>query len=164
MLRVDAVITAWASQWRDEGLFGEVEHRDEPDDRGHYHWLIRLRGEEKDVVTLWLSLRQRRVHVETEVMAAPEVNVEAVYRFAMVKNADLGLVHLALGPEDGIYLVGALAYAELDVERLDELVGETLTCVDEVYPTMMTMAHPGLYRRRPRRTPTAPPGDAETTL
>ena len=45
--------------------------RPEPDDRGHFHWLIRLRGEEKDFITLWLSLRQRTVHVETEVMPRP---------------------------------------------------------------------------------------------
>ena len=44
-----------------------IKHRREPDDRGHFHWLIRLRGEEKGAITLWLSLRQRTVHVESEV-------------------------------------------------------------------------------------------------
>ena len=66
---------------------------------------VRLRGEEKDVITLWLSLRQRTVHVETEVMPAPEENREALYRYLLVKNADLRDLHLAIGPEDGIYLV-----------------------------------------------------------
>ena len=37
---------------------------------------------------------------------------------------------------------------ELTIERLDELVGATLTYVDEIFPTVMTMAFPGLYRRR----------------
>ena len=50
-----------------------------PDDRGHYHWMIRLRGEEKDVIALWLTLRQRTVHVETQLMPAPEENRETLY-------------------------------------------------------------------------------------
>ena len=37
---------------------------------------------------------------------------------------------------------------ELTIERLDELVGATLAYVDEIFPTVMTMAFPGLYRRR----------------
>jgi hypothetical protein len=39
---------------------------------------------------------------------------------------------------------------EVDVDRLDELVGATLTYVDEIYPTAMTLGLPALYRRRPR--------------
>ena len=110
--------------------------------------MIRLRGEEKDVITLWLSLRQRTVHVETEVTPAPEENREQLYRFMLVKNAELRELHLAIGPEDGIYLVAQIPILELTTERLDEVVGATLIYVDEIYPTAMAMGLPSLYRRR----------------
>ena len=145
--RLDETLSSWAKQWQRSALLG-VEHQPLPDDRGHFHWLIRLKGEEKDVITLWLSLRQRTVHVETEVMPAPEENRETLYRYLLTKNAELRELHLAIGPEDGIYLMAQIPIAEMTTERLDEVVGATLIYVDEIYPTAMTMGLPSLYRRR----------------
>lgn len=145
--QLDQTVSTWAQQWHASALLG-VEHQPLPDDRGHFHWLIRLKGEEKDVITLWLSLRQRTVHVETEVTPAPEENRETLYRYLMVKNAELRELHLAIGPEDGIYLMAQIPILELTKERLDEVVGATLTYVEEIYPTAMTMGLPALYRRR----------------
>ncbi len=147
--RLDATINEWALQWNAGALLG-IEHQAGPDDRGHVHWLVRLKGDERDVITIWLSLRQRSVHVETEVMGAPEENREALYRYLLVKNAELRELHLAIGPEDGIYLVAKVPINEVTVERLDELVGAALTYVDEIYPTVMTMGLSSLYRRRRR--------------
>ncbi len=130
---------------------GEIEHQAIPDDRGHFHWLIRLKGEEKDVITLWLSLRQRTVYAETELMPAPEENREELYRYLMVKNHELRELHFAIGPEAGIYLVTQIPIQELTVERLDELVGATVTYVDEIFPTAMTMGLGSVYRRRKNR-------------
>jgi hypothetical protein len=145
------VVERWATQWREGGMLGEVEHQHAPDSRGHWHWLIRLHGDEKDVITIWLSLRQRTVHVETELMPAPEENHEELYRYMLVKNAELHLVHLAIGPEEGLYLMTEVPVGDLGVERLDELVGATMTYVDEIFPTAMTMGYGSLYRRRPKR-------------
>jgi hypothetical protein len=145
--RLDATVTSWAKQWHASDLLG-VEHQALPDDRGHFHWLIRLKGDEKDVITLWLSLRQRTVHVETEVTPAPEENRETLYRYLLTKNAELRELHLAIGPEDGIYLMAQIPIVEMTTERLDEVVGATLTYVEEIYPTAMTMGLPSLYRRR----------------
>jgi hypothetical protein len=107
-----------------------------------------LKGEEKDVITLWLSLRQRSVHVETEVIPAPEESRELLYRYLLVKNAELRELHLAIGPEDGIYLMAEIPVGEMTRERLDEVVGATLVYVEEIYPTAMSMGLPSLYRRR----------------
>jgi hypothetical protein len=145
--RLDVTVSTWAKEWHASALLG-VEHHEQPDDRGHYHWLIRLKGEEKDVITLWLSLRQRTVHVETEVTPAPEENRETLYRYLLTKNAELRELHLAIGPEDGIYLMAQIPILEVTTERLDELVGATLLYVEEIYPTAMTMGLPSLYRRR----------------
>jgi hypothetical protein len=148
--RLHETIETWSQQWSASLLLG-IEHQAHADDRGHFHWLIRLKGEEKQVITMWLSLRQRSVHVETELMPAPEESREALFRFLLVKNAELRDVHFAIGPEEGIYLMTQIPMNEVDVERLDELVGATLTYVDEIYPTAMSMGLPALYRRRPRK-------------
>ena len=86
-----------------------------------------------------------------EMHFAPEENLEQLYRYLLVKNAGLHQVHLAIGPEQGVYLTGAVPVAELDAESLDELIGEVVTRVDEIFPTAMSMGHASLYRRRPRR-------------
>lgn len=149
--RLDATLHEWAAAWHASSLVGPVEHQPLADDRGHFHWLVRLRGEERPVITIWLSLRQRTVHVETELMPAPEENREELYRFLLVKNHDLRELHLAIGPEAGIYLVTQIPVGEVTLERLDELVGATLVYVDELYPTVMSMGLPSVYRRRGAR-------------
>jgi hypothetical protein len=148
--RLHETLQRWAALWSASSFVGEIEHQVLPDDKGHFHWLIRLKGDEKDVITLWLSLRQRTVYVETELMPAAEENREELYRYLMVKNHDLRELHLAIGPEEGIYLVTQVPIQELTVERLDELVGATVTYVDEIYPTAMTMGLGSLFRRRKR--------------
>jgi hypothetical protein len=148
--RLDAVVRSWRARWLGSGLAAEVEHHDGPDPRGHFHWLIRLRGEERSVITIWLDLRQRTVRVETELMPAPEANLEELYRYLLVKNADLADLHLAIGPEAGIYLVGAVPLEELDESRLDEVVGQCVHVVDTLFPTVMAMGLPGYLRRRRR--------------
>ncbi len=149
--RLDATLREWAGAWHASSFVGQVEHQPLPDDRGHFHWLVRLRGEERSVITIWLSLRQRTVHVETELMPAPEENREELYRYLLVKNRDLRELHLAIGPESGIYLVTQIPAGEVTVERLDELVGATVTYVDELYPTVMSMGLASVYRRRRAR-------------
>ncbi|HVA52905.1 MAG TPA: type III secretion system chaperone [Acidimicrobiales bacterium] len=149
--RLDETLTRWCALWHASSFVGEIEHQEVPDDKGHFHWLIRLKGEEKDVITLWLSLRQRTVYAETELMPAPEENREELYRYLMVKNHELRELHLAIGPEAGIYLVTQIPIQELSVERLDELVGATVHYVDEIFPTAMTMGLGSVYRRRKSR-------------
>jgi len=149
--RLDEVIRAWESEWHTSGLAGDVEYATHGDDRGHHHWTIRLRGQEKDVIALWITLRQRTVHFESEVMPAPGENREALFRYLLVKNADLRDLHLAIGPEDGIYLVAKVPIAEVTLERLDELVGAVMHYVDEIFPTAMGLGLASLYRRRPPR-------------
>jgi hypothetical protein len=146
--RLDDTLAAWAAQWHASSFVGEIEHQPLPDDKGHFHWLIRLKGEERDVITLWLSLRQRTVFAETEVMPAPEERHEELYRFLLTKNHELRELHLAIGPEDGIYLVAQIPFLELTIERLDELVGATVHYVDEILPTAMSMGLASVYRRR----------------
>ena len=149
--RLDETLHQWFDLWHASAFVGQIEHQDIPDDKGQFHWLVRLRGEERDVITLWLSLRQRTVFAETELMPAPDENREELYRYLMVRNHELRELHLAIGPEDGIYLVAQVPVNELTIERMDELVGATVHYVDEIFPTAMTMGLPSVYRRRRRQ-------------
>jgi hypothetical protein len=149
--RLDVTLREWAALWNASSFVGHIEHQPLPDDKGHFHWLVRLKGDEKDVITLWLSLRQRTVFAETELMPAPEEQREELYKYLLVKNHELRELHLAIGPEEGIYLVTQIPIQELTIERLDELVGATVHYVDEMYPTGMTMGLPSMYRRRKPR-------------
>ena len=148
--RVSEIVALWSGSWEHASSLLGVEHQSSPDDRGHYHWLVRLRGEERDVVTVWLALRQRSVHVECEITPAPEQNVEGIYRYVLAKNAEMRELHVALGPEAGLYLVTHVPINEFTSERLDELMGAALLTVDELYPTIM-MSGFAWFRRRPRR-------------
>lgn len=144
------LLDGWCEEWRGLGILHSMETLGERDDVGNLRWLVRFRGEEKDFITVWLTLRQRTVHVETQVMPAPEEHVEEVFRFALAKNADLYPLHLALGPEAGLYLVGRFPVAEVSRDLLDTTLGAAVRYADELFPTVMSLGLASLYRRRRR--------------
>src|SRR5207237_728222 len=69
-------------------------------------WFLRLRGEERDFTTIWLTLGQRTLHYETYFLPAPEESQREVYEYLLRRNAKLFGMRFAIGPEDAIYLVG----------------------------------------------------------
>ena len=79
-------------------------------------WYLRLRGEEKDFVTVWLTIRQRTLHYETQVMPAPEVNIGETFEYLLRRNTDLHQMRFALGAEDAVYLVGEVPVASVTEE------------------------------------------------
>jgi Putative bacterial sensory transduction regulator len=116
---------------------------------GAPRWYLRLRGEEKEFVTVWLTLRQRTLHHETQVMPAPETNIEATWEYLLRRNADLWGMSFALGPEDAVYLVGRVPVTRVDDDELDRIIGASLAYTDECFPTAMSIGYEGRYRRRP---------------
>ena len=142
----DAAIERWTDAQRSEG--GALVAVDRQPALGR--WYLRLRGEEKDFVTIWLTVRQRTLHHEAQVMPAPEVNVERTLEYLMRRNADLCQMRFALGAEDAVYLVGEVAVRDVDEEELDRIVGSSLAYIDSCFPTAMSIGFAGRYRRRPR--------------
>jgi len=141
----DAAIGAWAAARLAEAD-GALVAVDRQADAGR--WYLRLRGEEKDFVTVWLTVRQRTLHHEAQVMPAPETNVAETYEYLLRRNADLHQMRFALGDEDAVYLVGELPVADVGPDELDRVVGSTLHYVDDCFPTAMTIGFAGKYRRR----------------
>ena len=122
---------------------------------GAPRWYLRLRGDEKEFVTVWLTLRQRTLHHETQFMPGPETNVEATWEYLLKKNADLLGMSFALGPEEAVYLVGRVPVERVDDEELDRIMGASLAYTDECFPTAMSIGYEGRYRRRPPVRPGA---------
>jgi len=140
----DAVIERWATDRLAEG--GAVVAVDHQPDLGR--WYLRLRGDEKDFVTVWLTVRQRTVHHEAQVMPAPEVNERETFEYLLRRNAELHQMRFALGAEDAVYLVGEVPVAALSEDELDRIVGSVLAYVDAYFPTAMSIGYAGRYRRR----------------
>jgi hypothetical protein len=112
-------------------------------------WYLRLHGEEKDFVTVWLTVRQRTLHYETQVMPAPETNIGETFEYLLRRNGDLHQMRFSLGAEDAVYLVGEVPVAAVNDEELDRIIGSSLAYVDAYFPTAMTIGFAGRYRRRP---------------
>jgi Putative bacterial sensory transduction regulator len=118
---------------------------------GAPRWYLRFRGEEKDFLTIWLTLRQRTLHHEAQFMPYPETNVAETWEYLLKKNAELLGVSFALGPENAVYLMGRVPVSRVDAQELDRIAGVSLATTDECFPTAMTLGYAGIYRRRPRR-------------
>ena len=144
VVRCRAVIERWAGARLAEGGALVAVDRAEGQDR----WYLRLAGDEKDFVTVWLTLRQRTMYHEAQVMPAPETNVESTYEYLLRRNADLAQMRFSLGPEDAVYLVGELPVTDVTDEELDRILGSSLAYVDDVFPTAMQIGFAGRYRRR----------------
>ncbi len=151
-----AVAAARVDAWVDRelaagGALEAAERQEVTDRRASHRWYLRFKGEEKDHITVWLSLRQRTLHHEAQFMPAPEENVTDVLQYLMRRNADLYGMAFCLGPEDAVYLVGRVPARLVDDDELDRIAGSSVHYVDEHFPTAMSLGHPRQYRRRPRR-------------
>jgi hypothetical protein len=140
----DALIEKWSSaRLAENSAVVAVDHQA---DAGR--WYLRLRGDEKDFVTVWFTIRQRTLHHEAQVMPAPEVNIEATFEYLLRRNVDLHQMRFALGAEDAIYLVGEIPVSSVTEDELDRIVGSCLAYVDDYFPTAMSIGFAGRYRRR----------------
>ncbi|CAB4784297.1 MAG: hypothetical protein F2729_03735 [Actinobacteria bacterium] len=145
------LLDAWAQLLLDEELLLAVESGLSSD--GKRQWLLRFAGEEKQFVAIWMTLRQRTVYVEIELMPPPEENVSEVLTIAMTKNFDLFPLHLAIGPDNGMYLVMRFPVGDASNGLFDEISGAALRYVDELFPTLMARGYASAYRRRVQARP-----------
>ena len=121
------LIDEWAaSELRTNALLNNVEWV--PDER---RWLVRLRGEDKAIITVWLTLRERTLHYETYFMPAPEEDVARCWEYLLRLNARLYLMRFAIGDEDAVYLVGQVPLKAVDVQELDRIIGASYAYTEQ---------------------------------
>jgi hypothetical protein len=128
---LEARIEAWLARQPDENPVVAAVVRDE--ESGERRWFVRVRGEQKDVFTIWFHLRQRTLHYETYVMPAPEENHAAFYEHLLRRNLKLFGAAFAIGDEDAIFLVGQLPNHAVDEDELDRVLGSLYAWVEQFF-------------------------------
>ena len=93
-------------------------------------WYARMTGEEKDFITVWLTLGQRTLRYETYVMPAPEENAELLYENLLRRNERLTGVHFSIGAEDGIFLRGEIPVEWISHDEVDRILGTLYATVE----------------------------------
>jgi hypothetical protein len=113
-------------------------------DRGEgdeLRWYVRMAGDAKDHITIWLTLGQRTLRYEAYVMPAPEENVAAVYEQALRRNEKLVGAHFAIGVEDALFLRGELPLTALTEAELDRVIGSLYAYVEHSFPALIRLGY-----------------------
>ena len=109
-------------------------------DRGEddvIRWFVRMRGDEKEFTTVWLTLGQRTFRYETYVMPAPEENAALLYENLLRRNDRLVGAHFSIGVEDAVFLRGEIATAVLDRVDLDRILGTLYATVEQTFKPLL---------------------------
>jgi hypothetical protein len=135
-------IDAWLDQFAAHNPMIAAVDRGTSDDTafGEPRWYVRMRGEEKDFITVWLTLGQRTLRYETYVMPAPEENQQAVAELLLRRNDALVGAHFSIGDEDAIYLRGELPDVAVDEQELDRVLGTMFTAVEANFRALLRLA------------------------
>ena len=131
--RFAAVIDGWAARELAANQLLEAVERDPVDLR----WLVRLAGEDKEHITVWLTLRERTLHHECQVLPAPEEAHQAVYEHLLRANQRLYGMAFAIGAEDAVFLRGQVPLDWLDEVELDRIIGSSWQWVEQHFRTML---------------------------
>ena len=115
--------------------------RAEPEPFFRSRWYVRMRGESKDFITVWLTLGQRTLRYETYVMPAPEENVAQFNENLLRRNEKLVGAHFSIGLEDAVYLRGELLLKALDERELDRIVGSMYAHVEQCFRALLKLGY-----------------------
>jgi hypothetical protein len=111
--------------------------RGEPGER---RWYLRVHGVEKEVFTVWWTLRQRTLHYETYVMPHPAERRDEVFEFLLRRNAKIYGAAFSIGAEDAVFLGGQLAIEHLDDAELDRILGTLWEWTERTFRPAMRLA------------------------
>ena len=139
-----AQIDGWLADMAAANTAIEAVDRAEGDE---HRWYVRLRGEEKEHITVWLTLGQRTLQYEAYVMPAPEENVAKVYEMVLRRNAKLVGAHFAIGVEDALFLRGELPVAAVCAEEVDRVVGSIYAYAEQSFPALIRLGYASRFDR-----------------
>lgn len=142
--RIDAWLADFAAEYP---IVAAVDRGERSEGGGdERRWFVRMRGESKDVTTIWLTLGQRTLRYETYVMPAPVANAAELYEFMLRRNEQLVGVQFSIGVEDAMFLRGALPLSALGGEELDRILGTMYATVERHFPAMIAIGFAGRTR------------------
>ena len=99
-------------------------------------WYVRMRGEDKEFTTVWLTLGQRMFKYETYVMPAPEENAAELYEHLLRRNDRLVGAHFSIGIEDAVFLRGEMPVSQLTPPELDRILGTLYAQVEQCFQAL----------------------------
>jgi len=140
---LEAAIDSWLTHARGENPAILAIDRDAEVPR---RWYVRLRGEEKDVTTVWLTLGQRTLRYETYVLPAPEENHAEFYEHLLRRNDSLVGAHFSIGAEDAVFLRGELPVSALDEAELDRALGTLYATVERCFRPALVVGFASRFR------------------
>lgn len=115
-----------------------IDHA-EPDPAFRARWYVRMKGESKDFITVWLTLGQRTLRYETYVMPAPEENVEIFNENLLRRNDSLIGAHFSIGEEDAVFLRGDRPLNGLTEAEVDRIIGSMYAYVEQVFRPLLAI-------------------------
>jgi Putative bacterial sensory transduction regulator len=139
-----ARIDEWLADMAATNAAIEAVDRAEGDE---HRWYVRLRGEEKEHITVWLTLGQRTLRYEAYVMPAPQENVAQVYELALRRNEKLVGAHFAIGVEDALFLRGELPIVAVCAAEVDRVVGSIYAYAEQNFPAMIRLGFASHFAR-----------------
>lgn len=131
---LEGQITGWLLDMQDRNESIAAVDRGEIGER---RWYVRMRGEEKEFTTVWITLGQRTLKYETYVMPAPEENAEQLYEHLLRRNESLVGVHFSIGIEDAMFLRGEMPLRMVDEAELDRVIGTLYATVERIFPVII---------------------------
>ncbi len=136
----EAAITGWLHGFADGNELFEAIDRGDPAETTEPRWYVRLKGDEKDHITIWFTLGQRTLRYEAYVLPAPQEHVAEVYELALRRNDRLVGAHFAIGVEDALFLRGELPLSALNEAELDRIIGSLFQYVEAAFPALLRLA------------------------
>ena len=135
----ELAITGWLVGFADGNPVVAAVDRGEPGD-AEPRWYVRLKGEEKEHLTIWLTLGQRTLRYEAYVLPAPQEHVAEVYEMALRRNDRMVGAHFAIGVEDALFLRGETPLSGLDEAELDRVIGSLYSYTEQAFPALLRLA------------------------
>lgn len=131
---LDRRIDSWLAE-----LAAEHDHilaLDRTDD-GPVRWYVRMRGDDKEFTTVWLTLGQRTLRYETYVMPAPEENEAELFEHLLRRNDGLVGAHFSIGIEDAVFLRGEMPVVQVSRAELDRVLGTLYALVEQCFQALL---------------------------
>jgi hypothetical protein len=100
-------------------------------------WYVRMRGDDKEFTTVWLTLGQRMLRYETYVMPAPEENAAELYEHLLRRNDRLVGAHFSIGLEDAVFLRGEMPVGQVTHDELDRILGTLYADVEQCFQALL---------------------------
>lgn len=146
-MRVEDVVAAVESwlddQLRDNPVVVAVERDADPD---LLRWYVRMHGEERDYIAIWLTVGDYTLSYQSYVMPAPEEHPGALYEYLLRQNTRTNGMAFEIGAEDAVYLRGQLPLHAVDGDELDRIAGSIYAYVERWFRPAMRIGFASRFK------------------